>query len=206
MAKSKEIDTQSSKERLLESYLQLCYEQGAAAITIQMIADRAKVAFGTVRYYFAEEENRIDFEAIRYTADKIYSFIDEQMFQQRRQSGFNPLHAYVKVMGHWAQKFPHHASYEVYYYYLCATNVETPISNQSFRERAYARIESLLNEAIGMGLYPQIRHKTETAKMIHALVLGTVLTVVTSHRDKSARDFLENCQKNIDALIGHTSV
>lgn len=199
--KNNPAELQNAKDKLIESYLALAYEKGVSQITIQMIADRAGVAFGTVRYYFDGESEKIEFSALKYLIQKAYVYLEETIFKDRNQPGFDPIRSYVKNMLQWIHAYPAHASFLSYYYYLCSTKSETPIPNQLFLQRSYLRIESFLNEAVGQGLYPQLENKNLLSKIIHSAILGASMTVGTIQKEETLKEQIDICQSHVQALI-----
>ena len=71
---------------------------------------------------------------------KAYSYIDDHLYQARKNKNFNPIMAYIEAMFKWVKEFPAEASLIIYYYYLCSTEVKVSIPNQIFLEKARLRI------------------------------------------------------------------
>lgn len=201
-AKNSETKVSTSKEHLIEAFLKLAHENGAAAITIQLIADEAEVSFGTVRYHFNSEEVSIETEALKLLIQKCYVYLEEKMYIDRSHADFNPLNSYLLHMLTWVREFPTYASFLVHYYYLCTTEIKLPISNEAFIKRAHLRIESLLNEGVGLGLYPPFGNKALLSSLVHEALLGASLILATELKNGTKIDL----EKHIIKIKTHADL
>lgn len=191
----------SSETLILEAYLALAQQKGVAGLTLQEIADRAGVAFGTVRYHFNQEGRDITQEALLYLIKKAYIFIDEKLFTERGRDGFNPIHAYVRAMFEWVKSSRAEGSLLVYYYYLCTTQAKVAIPNSVFLERARLRIESLIHEAIGRKLYAPIESPADVALKIHLAVLGACIIAGTARVDAVYDEQMRLCLEIVESSL-----
>jgi AcrR family transcriptional regulator len=191
----------SLEKAVLEAYLKLSRRVGIAQVTLQKMADLAGVAFGTVRYYFATGEKAIHDEAFALVLQDSYRYIEEVLFEKRRGTKFNPIHLYVETMFLWAIENPEQGSYLIYMYYLSTTDVPLKTEVAETVMKARLRIESLLHEAIGKGLYKPVRDPESCAAHIHALTIGFGFIGLSFRNDKKFQLQKKLCIEAIDRLI-----
>lgn len=196
----------SSEALILRAYIDLCYDIGAASITLQKIADRAGVAFGTVRYYFASEKKQIHDEAFKSVLMSSYKSIEDIFFELRKSPKFHPVHAYVEAMFRWASENPADSSFLMYLYYLSSTRVTVAFPVSSTVDRARMRVEGLLHEAIGKKLYPNVRDSAACAAQIHACVVGFGFIAhgfiaLGSSGKKKFEDEKSKCLEAVDSIV-----
>lgn len=187
--------------RLIESYLILTANIGIENVTLQKVADHARVAFGTVRYHFAGKPWDLTQAATIFVLQQGYRFT-EDYFLAARQRPINGVEAYIKCMFQWLEKESHYASFLVFFYYLGATKKKLLISNQEFVETARSRIVSLLHEAIGQGHYSPVKDAKKLASTIHYLVMGAcvVLLSLKGHK-KLTSQYVNEITEATNALI-----
>jgi AcrR family transcriptional regulator len=165
----------SSKDRILESVVHHCYENGGLYVGLRDIAETAGVAFGTVRYHFAQEGKDLVREAIYYVVLKGRQYIDLRLDAARSKKRFHPVHEYVDAMFGWIVEHPTYASFLVHYYYLSASkNTVEPLAT-AFLEGGRRRLEGLFTEAIGRGLYPPAKDLQFLSASAHSQLLGNWL-------------------------------
>lgn len=195
----------NSETQIVNAYIRLCHEIGADNVTLQKIADRAGVAFGTVRYYFSSGEKAIYDEAFKLVLMNSYRSIEDLLIEHRKKGSFNPVHMYVETMFQWAKSFPHEGSYLIYMYYLSAAKVPLQILAGETVERARLRVEGLLHEAIGMGIYKPVKDAAECAAKIHSLVVGFGFIALSFRDPKKFEVQKRLCTKAIDEVIQASS-
>lgn len=186
MAKKK-IDG-NVKEQIIKAYVELCYEKSNNAVTLQLIADQAGVAFSTVRYYFAKERLLLEKEAIEYTFKIAHDFFLKRAQEARENESFNPLMDYIDASFVFIEQFPHVFSYTMYFYYLLSTNAEFVKGNEEYLNTAIKRIEGLIYESIGRGFYKTTVNIPQKAKQVHTLLYGNLLITFTQHNKKNEYD------------------
>lgn len=191
----------STETDILEAFIRLQYQKGAANIVLQDLAQEVGVAFGTIRYHFNQAGRDVSQEALVYVIKKAYVYIDDHLFKARSQESFNPVSAYVKAMFSWVQHYPADSSLLVYYYYLCATQVNVSISNQVFLEKARLRIEAYVHEAIGRKLYPPLSDVATSALKIHMTVLGGCIAASTQRSEGQYKLQTELCLAVIEQIL-----
>lgn len=182
MKKKKESNV---KEKLVQSYIKLCYQKSNNAVTLQMIADEADVAFSTVRYYFARERLLLEKEAVDYTFKFAHDFFLKISQNLKENEKHNPLMDYVDASFDFISKHPEIFSYTMYFYYLLSTNADFIKGNEEYLNIAIKRIESFIYESIGRGFYPKIDNVTKKSKRIHAVLFGNLLLEFIQHDKKS---------------------
>lgn len=202
----KNIPTSKTKNpsveiQILDAYSQLQYKKGANSVVLQDLANEVGVAFGTVRYHFNENGKDIGQEALLHVLKKAYAYIDEELFKARPTKNFNPIKAYIRIMFNWVREFPAESSLIIHYYYLCSTQVEQIISNQTFLDRARLRIEALIHESIGRKIYTSLTDVPSLALQIHMVLLGACMVVGTQRNDKEFDLQVKLCQDVIDQIL-----
>lgn len=167
-----------TREALIEAYLFLCSRIGAGNVTFEKIAQQSGFSFGTVRYHFAGDQADITQSAILYVLQKGVAFLNEQMTKAKSLNGYDPLEAYVRTNFAWLDAHPTHSRFLLYYYYLCSTKVQLAASNQQYLQASRARIDDLLIEGVGRGLYPRGRGVEGLSTQIHSIVMGACLAAM----------------------------
>ena len=191
------------KEAVLMAFIDLVYEQGIESITLQKVADRAAVAFGSVRYHYVEKENNLTDSAISYVYQSGYKFIESFSVEARKNPEFNPVKNYVEMMFAWIELYPAQANMLMYYWYLCTGKNRTQLINSNYVDLAVQRIVSYIHEAIGKNIYsPTPSVQTKAAK-IHAAVMGTGIVAMTT-RDYEAKKNM--CLAMIEAIMKEADV
>lgn len=169
-----------TKEALIEAYVELCTEIGPAQVTIEKIAQKAGFSFGTARYHFVKEGTSILSESILYVIQRGVQYITAKIDRMKLEAGQGPVEAYLLANLDWVKNFRAHANFMVYFYSLCATHQELPVLASTFTEAGRARVEALLYEGIGRGLYSRPADLPRLAVQIHTLVLGSCLAAAVN--------------------------
>lgn len=192
----------SSRDRILEAYIELAYEIGIPNITLQKIADEAGVAFGTVRYYFSSEEGEIIHKAAFQTA-LAHSFreVANITAKLRTKKNANPVFVYVESMFDWVQQFPAYGSFLIYYYYLSSSKLRPSTELGDVNVKARQRIEALLFESIGMGFFKSVKNVKEAANAIHSSVVGHGFIAMVTGNKASFDLQREICKETINSYL-----
>lgn len=191
-----------SRDAILEAYVDLAYEIGVANVTLQKIADKAGVAFGTVRYYFSSDEGEVIHEAAFQNA-LAHSFIEIEKISARLRAkkNANPVHVYLESMLTWVRDFPAYGSFLIYYYYVSSSKVRTTTNLAEVNARARQKIESLLLESIGLGLYPPAKNLKDAAMVIHSTVIGAGFVAMATGTRVAFETQRELCLSSVDAFL-----
>ncbi len=168
-----------TRAQILEAFLLVSYQIGPENITLQRLAKASQVTLGTVRYYFADKDQKLYEAALLHLLEKAYQAIESFINERRQHKDFNPLASYIDAMFLWIENSPVDSSFLVYFYYLCTTQVKLPIPNQALLERARTRIRGLIHEGLGQGLYVVQDPVDEIVLKIHAVVTGTCIVAAT---------------------------
>lgn len=183
---------ESSKLKILNAFLQICFEEGVAACTLQKVADRSGVAFATVRYHFNIQGHSLSVDALDYGSEVTYAWINRGLAQARLKPDFDPVASYINVMFDWIHAEPIQASYLIYFYYLSTTKIQLPTQNDELIVIAQDRVQALIYEGLGMKKYQFDGDVKHLSQQLHTLVFGGCMISLTT---KSA-DFFHQ-QKNL---------
>ena len=191
----------SSKELIIDAYIALSYEIGAANITLQKIADKAGVAFSTVRYYFTQSDFDIHNEGFKRVMEKTFEHIQNSSHPIKKNERINPVHAYVDSMFHWITEDPVNSTYLIYSYYLASSKVEATVILSQVTEGARRKVQSALLESIGLEIYKPVKDSAACASSIHASVVGHGFVAMTMKSKDAFKSMREQCILMIDSLI-----
>ena len=186
------------KESVLMAFIDLVYEKGIESITLQKVADRAQVAFGTVRYHYANKENNLTDTAISYVYESGYKFIESFSSEARKNPNFNPVKNYVETMFAWTEVYPAQANMLMYYWYLCTGKNRTALVNSNYVDLAVQRLSSYIHEAIGMKIYQPTESVNNKAAQIHAAIMGAGIVAMTT-RDYELKK--QMCLEMVDFIM-----
>lgn len=191
----------SSKELIIDAYIALAYEIGAANITLQKIADKAGVAFSTVRYYFTQADFDVHDEGFKRVMVKTFEHIQKSSEAIKRATRLNPVHDYVDSMFRWIAEDPENATYLLYTYYSASSQVDAKVSLSQVNEGARRKVQSALLESIGLELYKPVKDSAACASSIHACVVGHGFIAMTMKTKDPFKSMREQCLVAIDSLI-----
>lgn len=182
------------KDRILKSFFELAFEEGINAVTLQKVADRSQVAFTTVRYHFNIQGHSLSEVALNELLQHAYQFIEKGIAHLRNQPSFDPVDSYIQVMFDWIEQEPVFTSYLAYFYYLCTTKIELPFHNRALVETAQRRIQTLMHEGLGMGMYSFKGDTLTASQQIHSIVMGGFIIGNTSRQTEALKSQRENCR------------
>lgn len=186
------------KESVLLAFIDLVYEKGIEHVTLQKVATKAGVAFGTVRYHYANEESNLTDSAISFVYNSGYKFIESFSAEARKNPHFNPVKNYVEMMFAWIELYPAQANMLMYYWYLCTGKNRTALVNSSYVDLAVQRLVSYLHEAIGMKIYEPTDSVNIKAAQIHAAIMGAGIVAMTTRDYKTKK---EMCLGMVDSIM-----
>jgi DNA-binding transcriptional regulator YbjK len=192
----------SSKELIVDAYIALVYEIGAANVTLQKIADKAGVAFSTVRYYSMQADFDIHDEGFKRVMAKTFDHNEKSSVGiNKRSLQFNPVHKYVDLQFTWITEDLENSTYLIYSYYLASSRVEAKVVLAQVNEAARRKVQSALLESIGLELYKPVKDSAACASSIHACVVGHGFIAMTMKTKDAFKSMREQCLMAIDALI-----
>ena len=167
------------KESVLLAFIDLVYEKGIESVTLQKVATKAGVAFGTVRYHYANEKESLTDSAISFVYNSGYKYIEAFSAEARKNADFNPVKNYVETMFTWTEKYPAQANMLMYYWFLCTGKNRTALVNSGYVDLAVQRLVSYIHEAIGMKIYKSTDSVNSKAAQIHAAIMGAGIVAMT---------------------------
>jgi AcrR family transcriptional regulator len=182
------------KNRILKSFFELAFEEGVGSVTLQKVADRSQVAFTTVRYHFNIQGHSLSEVALNELLQHAYQFIEQGITQLRAHPDFDPVDSYIQVMFDWIEREPVFTSYLAYFYYLSTTKLELPFQNRILVETAQRRIQTLMHEGLGMGMYSYKGDTWIASQQIHSMVMGGFIIGNTSRQVEALKSQRENCR------------
>ncbi len=197
-----EGSTVNAKDQILQSYFKICQLEGIENMTLQKIADHSGVALTTVRYHFQTHGLSLSQVAMSYVSNTTYEFLDLGMLLARREPNFNPVISYIQTTFRWIEEQPLQASFLVYYYYLCTTQVALGIENKELVEIAHRRIQGLIHEGLGMKLYTYSGDTMLLSRQIQMLVMGACMIAGTSRNVEFASAQKKLCIDLVAKFLG----
>lgn len=186
------------KESVLLAFIDLVYEKGIESVTLQKVATKAGVAFGTVRYHYVNEQNNLTDSAISYVFESGYKYIESFSAEARKKANFNPVKNYVETMFAWTELYPAQANMLMYYWYLCTGKNRTALVNSNYVDLAVQRLVSYIHEAIGMKIYQPANSVNSKAAQIHAAIMGAGIVAMTT-RDYQLKK--QMCLEMVDSIM-----
>lgn len=189
-----------TERAILEAYLRLSISSNVTEITLQKIAKEAQVAFGTVRYYFADRSLDLLQAALIFIFKEGYEYIESRISKERMKSDsrdFFALECYIKANFDWLRNRYGHAHLIVFYYYLSSTQTKMEITSDQFFETARKRIEAYLLEGAGAGLFQKPKDVKRTAHQIHGALVGLMVNAISESYPKK----LKSCEAEAISLI-----
>ncbi len=166
-------DFSATETAILEAYVLLCYQHGVTGIRLQMVAKKAKVAFGTVHYYFGGDEKSLEESAISYVGAAGQKYIADYLARASTAPGYRGIEEYLIGSFQWLRDCRPHMSYWLHFYYLASINSGLRAKNTPFLLGARQRIQKLLCEGVALGTLPELNNLEELARKINALLFGS---------------------------------
>lgn len=179
-----------SREKIIKSYLKLCFQLGVEEVTLQMIAKESKLSFGSVHYYFGGDKKKIRLAALEYVATEAKQFADSLMEKKHKKEKVNNfVLRYFAVSYEWIFKHPDQAAYWLYFYYLATVNNNYKKVMLLAREHSINRFEAAILKTL---MNNDINMNSENVKSLcidfNNYMVGALIT------------FIAKGKKNIDKL------
>jgi AcrR family transcriptional regulator len=191
----------ATHQRILEAFLELAHGGGIEEITLQRVAKKAGVAYGTVRYYFNERDLSMSRQAAAYVGRCAQDFV-ESYLRDRLHAGKQPgILCWLEANLRWAEKHPLHVSFVLYFYYLCSTRALGHELNRDFLGVAVRRVQELLYLDIGRERLPRVERIEELALSIHSQVIGGIFRAAADPDFKSWRKIQPPLERALLALV-----
>lgn len=126
---------------------------GAAAVTLQKVAARAKVPFPTAHYHFGGDRNELIEAGIQYISRQAAQFTMEHL-SRRIAAGEPALDAYINVTFDWIDTHVSEARVWLYSYYSASISKSAKTTLSETMMRAKQRLLQLLLEERGRASSP----------------------------------------------------
>lgn len=203
------------KSKLADAFIELASRDGAYRITLEAVAKKAKIPFSTAHYHLkATKLSLVEF-GLREVSARGQAFTVEFLERAARaHPEANPLHQYIEVTHAWARKQRSLATLWLFHYHLASVDARARADYQPFLDAAVSRIEKLIYECIGRGLYPERAAGSaglstpDLALAIHSLLIGSLHRglICVSEGDEAMKEHEEVSRKAVDALLGGEKV
>lgn len=191
-----------TETKIIEAYLALSFRIGVTQLTLQKVAAEANVAFGTVRYHFADK-TKLDLAqaASIYVAVSGQRFIEDYLYKAQGSPGYNGLKVYIYGTFEWIQKCPNQSHFMLHYYYLNGIRSPLPLPNQALLKKARMRMLSLFHEGVGQGIYSRAPHAEEAIHLIHTLMVGSIVVASTEGESSSFKRHRDLLLAKVEAIL-----
>ena len=189
-------------ESVLQAYFELAHSVGVDKIVLSQLSEKTGLSPSNVKYHIDNSPLPLETLAVQRVRQSINTYLEENISKDRLSNKFYPLESYAKHMLGWARVYPLHANYLLFVYYRTATTMGgvevSPQGYSSILNRAYSRIEGLLNEGIGMGQYTISQaERSNLVITFHALVLGHLIILINLQSSSN----LEKMFRGVDSLL-----
>ncbi len=193
---------EETRNRLIDAFIELSSEFGAASVTLQKTAARAKVPFATAHYHFGGDFMALQLAALDQVGKRAQVYVDAELDRPAKSShDKNPLERYVRSNFRWAREYPKSASAWLYLYYLLSLSEKHRPAHFDFLEVARARIKKLIFESIGMEFYAAQTVQANLVIRLHDCLVGGFVLALTDP-DKGAGEKHEDLTwLTIDSLL-----
>lgn len=190
--------------KLIDSFVILAADIGIANVTLQKVANHAKVAFGTVRYHFAGEDNLdLTQAAIFHVLQRGQAYIEKYLQNKRMASSatFNGVESYIEGTFQWLKDHRHDFSFLTYFYYMGTSHMKLVLKNDFFLESARTRVDNIVHEAIGRGFYEKPADTRTAILQIHALLVGSGIIACTETRKEAFKEQLHAAIDGVNKIL-----
>lgn len=162
---------------LLNAYLRLAMKVPLSHITLQKLAHEAKSSYTKIHYYFGGKQNELAVAAANYVVNTASDYVGRALEQVRAQAlPKSLLESYVDIHFDWADQFPSHASFWLYFLYRGSTNDKLAVDlRRRFTSAGKVRIVGLLREDIGRGLFPRGADSDDNVASIQGILIGNLI-------------------------------
>lgn len=196
----------SGIEGVLQAYFDLAFSIGVDKITLAGLSEKTGLSPSNVKYHIDNCEMGLESLAIQKVRQSVNIYLEDEIFKDRSGNKFDPLKSYARHMLHWSQEFPQFSTYLLFIYYRTSTlNGMESGEGQYDRilKKAHSRIEGLLNEGIGMGIYAiDQKLRKDFIKTFHALVLGQLVILINLRPKTEIDGFLTGISTFVESISG----
>ncbi|ULO05556.1 TetR/AcrR family transcriptional regulator [Paenibacillus sp. 19GGS1-52] len=191
--------SEEKRKQILFAAFQALSELGYDSVTLQVIADHAKVSKGVVHYYF-ESKEAVLVELLEWLTAKIFE--KEFAAVQEQTTATGKLQAYINSAFVSPEK--NRAFYRVYLDFLAKAS-----RNSVYREinqRFYDNCTSISTEVLLLGqqegIFSLNLAAEQTAPIIRAIIDGCLVQWLMTDKDELHAGFKESCYVTIMKVLG----
>lgn len=191
----------STFDNIIEAYIKICSTSGAETITLKNLSKITGLAVSNIKYHIDNNQGDLSIASREKIRNHINVYLEEGQFKDKQNTNFDPLKSYIANMLTWGHKYHNYACYLLYIYYL--TSIEKNENGYTeILHKAITRIESLLNEGVGLGLYSvDSKDKVLISKTIHSLVLGQLVITVNLKSKSDLEERIKNTYWLVKMLL-----
>ncbi|MFF3099517.1 TetR/AcrR family transcriptional regulator [Viridibacillus arvi] len=189
------------KTQIMKAAYNVVSELGYDNVTLQHIADNAGVSKGVVHYYFNSKQN-ILLELLESITNQIYKSELEAINQH--QTAIAKLSAYIDAVFISPQK--NKKFYSVYLDFLAQANGNTDYKriNMDFYENCWGIGKEIIELGKKEGIFSQEIDTLTNAKMMRALIDGSLIQWLTSNEEELHQFYKESCMNSILNLLQYS--
>lgn len=170
------LNPDKTKRKILEAALKLGRKIGIENLTLQKIAQEAKVSYFAVHYHFGGKDKNVNRSVVEYVGTEAAGYISRKLETASHDRQMDLVESYIRGTYEWAQEKENHAIFWLYYYYLCAVDKKLGEINRAILANAKQRITRLIFENIGRKKMPPMAGVENLASEIHQTLMGGVIT------------------------------
>jgi len=190
--------SEEKRKQILFAAFQTLSELGYDSVTLQGIADHAKVSKGVVHYYF-ENKEAVLIELLEWLTAKIFE--KEYAAVQLQQTATEKLQAYINSAFVSPEK--NRSFYKVYLDFLAKAS-RNPVY-RDINQRFYDNCASISTEVLLLGqsegIFSKALSPESTAPIIRAIIDGCLIQWLMTDRDELHGVFKAACYSTIMKLL-----
>ncbi|UQZ36213.1 transcriptional regulator [Paenibacillus sp. PK3_47] len=190
--------SEEKRKQILSAAFQALSEHGYDSVTLQTIADYAKVSKGVVHYYFDNKE-AVLIELLQWLTGKISA--KEQAAVAEQQTAEGKLVAYIESA--FAGPAQNRSFYRVYLDFLARAS-RIPVYRE-INQRFYDSCAAISTEVLTLGQQEGIFSKKltpdTTAPLIRAVIDGCLIQWLMSGDDELHAAFKDSCHAAVMKLL-----
>lgn len=187
------------RKQILFAAFEALARQGYDSVTLQTIADQARVSKGVVHYYF-ENKEAVLIELLQWLTAKIYE--KECAAVQTKASAMDKLEAYLSSV--FVSPGKNRSFYRVYLDFL-ARATRHPVYreiNQGFYDNCRSISVEIVRLGQQEGVFSPDLSPEEAAPLMRALIDGSLIQWMMIDRDDLHASYKEECTRAILRLLG----
>ncbi|WP_068505100.1 TetR/AcrR family transcriptional regulator [Paenibacillus kribbensis] len=193
--------SEEKQKLVLYAAFQAVSELGFDSVTLQVIADYAKVSKGVVHYYFESKETVL-IELLKWLTMKIYE--KECAAIKLEESAVKKLHAYISSVFVSPEK--NRTFYRVYLDFLAKAS-RNPVYreiNQQFYDNCNAIGKEIIQLGQKEGIFALNLSAEQTAPQIRAVIDGYLIQWLMMDRDDLHEFYREACLQTVMSMLNNS--